>query len=219
MLLPKPLPEKLWTELLDAVSTLPQIETAYGVRHLMDKLPFLKSPVFLQAMRQLLQPFGAGKARPVRALLFAKRRHANWQVAWHQDTTIAVKERHDMPGYGPWTVKQGIPHVEPPVALLENLFTLRIHVDRADTDNGVLRVLPATHRQGRLKVVQIQALAQALPAVDCCAQAGDILLMRPLLIHSSRKSMEFAAPRRVIHIELSVADLPPPLSWAEMPGQ
>jgi hypothetical protein len=38
--------------------------------------------------------------------------------------------------------------------------------------------------------------------VDCIVPAGGVLAMRPLLLHSSSKTV-VPAPRRVIHIEYS----------------
>ncbi len=58
------------------------------------------------------------EARPVRAVLFDKNDAADWSLGWHQDRTIAVVERVETTGYGPWSVKQGITHVEPPFALI-----------------------------------------------------------------------------------------------------
>ena len=47
---------------------------------------------------------------------------------WHQDLSIAVKERHEVAGFGPWSVKEGVP-VQPPVEILESMLTLRLHLD------------------------------------------------------------------------------------------
>lgn len=51
---------------------------------------------------------------PVRAILFDKSAEQNWSLGWHQDRTIAVKQRIDVDGFGPWSVKSGMIHVEPP---------------------------------------------------------------------------------------------------------
>lgn len=40
-------------------------------------------------------------ARPVRAILFDKTPQANWSLGWHQDRTIAVRERRETCGFGP----------------------------------------------------------------------------------------------------------------------
>ncbi len=41
----------------------------------------------------------------VRAIYFDKTSEANWSVAWHQDKTIAVKEKVNIPGFEPWSIK------------------------------------------------------------------------------------------------------------------
>lgn len=74
--------------------------------------------------------FGAA-ARPVRAILFDKTADNNWAVPWHQDRTIAVRARHDVPGFGPWSLKAGVVHVEPPFEIIEGMITIRAHLDEA----------------------------------------------------------------------------------------
>jgi hypothetical protein len=46
--------------------------------------------------------------RPVRAVLFDKTSATSWSLAWHQDRTIAVAERREVEGFGPWTIKNGM---------------------------------------------------------------------------------------------------------------
>src|SRR4051812_19472297 len=50
------------------------------------------------------------KARPVRAVYFDKTAAANWAVPWHQDRTIVVRDRAEVAGFGPWTIKGGLQH-------------------------------------------------------------------------------------------------------------
>ena len=88
--------------------------------------------------------------QPVRAILFDKTPSANWKVVWHQDLTIAVRERGVVSGFGPWSEKEGVVHVQPPIELLERMLAVRVHLDDCGADNGPVRVLPASHRVGRL---------------------------------------------------------------------
>ena len=163
---------------------------------------------------ELVRPHTPNAPRPVRALYFDKSAHSNWTVGWHQDLTIAVRRRLDVPGFGPWSVKDGVPHVQPPEEVLENMTTVRLHLDDCDESNGALRVLPGTHRQGRILSESIQQLRREIPEVVCRASAGDILLMRPLLLHSSNRSSS-GQHRRVLHIEYSATRLPHGLEWHE----
>lgn len=149
---------------------------------------------------------------PVRAIYFDKSPDANWFVAWHQDVTIALREQADVPGFGPWSVKDGIPHVQPPVELLEQMLTIRLHLDEADESNGGLRVIPGSHRFGRFNSERIQELLVTEPEHLCRAQAGDALLMRPLILHASSRSTN-PRHRRILHIEYAGFELPPELNW------
>jgi ectoine hydroxylase-related dioxygenase (phytanoyl-CoA dioxygenase family) len=135
-------------------------------------------------------------------------------VPWHQDLTLAVRHRVEMEGFGPWSVKDGIPHVQPPVALLEQMLTLRLHLDDANAANGALRVLPGSHQWGRLSADRIAVLRRQQADVLGAVPAGGALLMRPLLLHASSRS---ACPqhRRVLHIEYAGFRLPDRLSWPD----
>ncbi len=89
-------------------------------------------------------------ARPVKATLFDKMPDANWAIRWHQDQVIAVRVRIEVDGFGPWSIKAGVPHVRAPAAVLERMVALRIHLDDCDADNGCLQVIPSSHRAGQL---------------------------------------------------------------------
>lgn len=188
------------------------LERAHGIRGLLRRSPFLAEWAHSAELLACL-PRGM---QPVRAILFDKTPEANWKVAWHQDLTIAVQEKQDVPGYGPWSVKDGITHVQPPMSLLEEMITLRLHLDDTPSGNGALKVVPGSHCQGRLNSETIAITRQTTPAHICEAQAGDILLMKPLILHASSAS-EKAGHRRVVHVEYAVKEsLHPALQWAEL---
>jgi hypothetical protein len=171
------------------------------------RVPAVRTLADSATLRDLVVPALSAAARPVRAILFDKSPAANWLVPWHQDVTLAVRERREVAGYGPWSVKDGIPHVQPPAALLARMLAVRLHLDDCDAGAGALRVLPGSHLHGRLDAEQIGRLRAATPEVVCEAAAGDALLMRPLLLHASGKSTA-DRHRRVLHIEYLAADLP-----------
>ena len=152
--------------------------------------------------------------RPVRSILFDKTPEENWPVPWHQDITIAVTEEHDVPGYGPWSHKDGAPHVQPPMSLLQHMVTIRLHLDDTPAANGALRVIPRSHLRGKISADAITSHDKEL-TITCECMAGDAVLMSPLLLHSSQRSSE-PARRRVIHFEYArQEDLDPKLSWFE----
>ncbi|MGZ8939165.1 MAG: phytanoyl-CoA dioxygenase family protein [Limisphaerales bacterium] len=187
--------------------------TGAGRRGLLSKpeiSAFARSPKVLNLIRAHLpdEPF------PVRAIYFDKSPQTNWAVPWHQDLTIAVRERIETPGFESWSIKEGIVHVQPPVELLQKMLTLRIHLDAADESNGALKVLPGSHQRGRLSAQEISALNQST-SVLCQAQPGDALLMRPLLLHSSSRAKNNAQHRRILHLEYACFPLPNQLQWSD----
>jgi Phytanoyl-CoA dioxygenase (PhyH) len=152
-------------------------------------------------------------ARPVRILVFDKSADANWQVAWHQDRTIAVTRRMDAAGFGHWTMKDGVHHVEPPFDIMERLITLRIHFDNCGEDNGPLKTIVGSHKRGRLRQADVGAIAKAGSIKSHPAKRGDVLLLKTTIIHASQKA-KAPTRRRVLHIEFSPDARPGPLEWA-----
>lgn len=162
----------------------------------------------------LIRPHLPCEPVPVRAIYFDKSPEANWLVPWHQDLTIAVRAPAEVPGFGPWSTKDGQPHVQPPVEYLQQMLTVRLHLDEADETNGALRVLPGSHAFGRLSAARIQELRVDPSEHLCVARAGEALLLRPLLLHASSRS---ASPRhrRILHFEYAAFALPKELQWSE----
>jgi len=185
-----------------------------GIRNLLKAVPVVKQLAECATLLNLAQTLLGSNARPVKGILFDKTPAANWKVPWHQDLTIAVTERREIEGFGPWTEKSGITHVQPPLPILEGLFAIRIHLDDCGEDNGALKVLPGTHCLGRLSSNHIHELRRTIQEVTCSANAGDVLLLRPLLVHSSAPATQ-PSRRRVIHLEYSADDLPGGLAWHE----
>src|SRR5579859_4962571 len=118
----------------------------YGVRNLLSHAPEVRELASSPAFRRLVEPVLGRDARPVRGLLFDKSPGANWKVAWHQDLSIAVKKRVEVEGFGPWSEKAGVVHVQPTVRVLEDMVTVRLHLDDCSEDNGPLQVLPGSHK-------------------------------------------------------------------------
>jgi ectoine hydroxylase-related dioxygenase (phytanoyl-CoA dioxygenase family) len=185
-----------------------------GVRALAAKVPKVHQLAQSSDVRRLIEPVLGTSARLVRSILFTKSTEANWQVAWHQDLAIAVQQRTDLDGFVSWSMKDGVQHVQPPVHVLERMVTVRLHLDRADEDNGALWLAPGSHRLGRIPAGEAASTADRLGKELCAVNAGDALLFRPLTLHASRKAL-VDNPRRVIHLEFSNVTLPAPLSWAE----
>jgi ectoine hydroxylase-related dioxygenase (phytanoyl-CoA dioxygenase family) len=173
--------------------------------------PAVREIACSSAIRDLVIPTLGTCCFAVRAVLFNKSSNSNWKVAWHQDVVIAVKARVDLAGFGPWSIKQGVVHVRPPGAILENMLAVRLHLDDCGEDNGPLRVLPATHNGGIFSDSEINALPKTNEIV-CKVRCGDAILMRPLTVHASSAARK-SSSRRVVHIEFAVGELPQPLAW------
>ena len=127
----------------------------------------------------------------VRGLLFDKPPGQSWALPLHRDLTIAVKAHGRLGTFSKPTIKAGIPHVEASATLLDRMVTVRIHLDEMTEENGPLKVIPDSHRSEEITA-----------RVTILSQAGDVLLMRPRILHGSGQSADGSKRhRRVIHLE------------------
>ena len=150
--------------------------------------------------------------QPVRAVLFDKTAATNWSIAWHQDRTIAVAERIDVDGFGPWTIKSGLIHVAPPFDLLAGMLTLRVHLDPVPETNAPLLVAPGSHRLGRIPETDVRGTVRRSGTVACLADAGDIWLYATPILHAS-EAASAPARRRVLQVDFAIGRLPGGLKW------
>ena len=90
--------------------------------------------------------------------LFEKSPQRNWLVSLHQDLSIPVQERVVSDELSGWSEKDGCVFVQPPVSVLESLVAVRVHLDQGGAESGALRVVPGSHRFGRLVSAQAAAL-------------------------------------------------------------
>ena len=207
-ILPEVLTGSEVAELDESLDRNPLPRSRAGMRHA------LKHPIVLAVAREsrllaIAQEVLGPNTFPFRATLFDKSPISNWLVAWHQDKALPLRERCELPGWGPWSVKDGVTYAHAPASALSRVVALRLHLDDSTSENGPLRVLPGTHRMGILSDDAIRDLSTRTTAVDCVVPRGGILVMRPLIVHASSKSRS-AVRRRVLHIEYaasaSVAD-------------
>ncbi|HEU4457390.1 MAG TPA: phytanoyl-CoA dioxygenase family protein [Longimicrobium sp.] len=187
-------------------------ESVYAIRNLLEVVPEIRALARSAAVRALVEPVLGAGAFAVRGILFDKTPDANWKVAWHQDLTIAVRERREVEGFGPWSEKTGIAHVQPPAAVLERMITVRLHLDDCGAENGPVHIIPGSHAAGRLGAEEIQRWRATREAVPTCIPSGGALLMRPLILHASSPSTT-PAHRRVVHLDFAADDLPGGLEW------
>jgi ectoine hydroxylase-related dioxygenase (phytanoyl-CoA dioxygenase family) len=183
-----------------------------GVRDIMSRVPELQATARHPMVRAIVYQILGENAFVVRSTFFDKTDAANWKVPWHQDVTIAVTERRDTEGFGPWSVKEGVTHVQPTTAVLDRMVTVRVHLDACPGSNGALRVMPGSHRLGRIDQNDAPEHIDEIAAITCELAAGAALVMRPLLLHASSPS-EQPTHRRVLHFDFATGQLPNGLNW------
>lgn len=192
------LPSALSPAMLDALPVDAGLDAdEAGSRNLLEQYwcAGLVSPI-----RSHLQSIGLllADAVAVQCTLFRKTTDCNWKVPYHQDLSIPVAARVEHSALSGWSMKEDGHYVQPPVDVLEALLAVRLHLDSSAGDEGALRVVPGSHRFGRLNPDSIAATDKRSSEVVCTADAGDLLLMRPLLLHASSKA-ERPNGRRVLH--------------------
>ena len=174
----------------------------YAARNLIDAIPEVstvwQSSLMLNVLREVLgEKFGL-----VRALFFDKPPERTWNLPWHKDTSIAVKDnRASSSAFSRPTIKAGVPHVIACDEVLSQMLTLRIHLDEVTDENGPLRVIPGSHLSSQCDGVG------ADNAVTIHANPGDVLVMRPLISHASGLSVEGTLRhRRILHLEFAATE-------------
>lgn len=189
-----------------------QTDDVFAIRQFLKAVPDVSPLLLNDKLKSLISNIFGDGYFVVKSIYFDKPGSSNWFVAWHQDLTISVDKKIDMAGYGPWTVKQNQFAVQPPLHILQDNFTVRIHLDDTNENNGALKVLPGSHLKEIYRPENIDW--QQETEVSCNVQAGGIMIMRPLLMHASSRTTNNKR-RRVAHIEFSRATLADGIDWAE----
>ena len=95
------------------------------------------------------------------------------------------------------------------------MLTLRLHLDDVTDENGPLQVLPGSHGDDG------ESAGSTTAPVTILASAGDVLAMRPLLLHCSNGSHpDTTRHRRILHMEFAAGfELGDGYAWHEfIPG-
>ncbi len=184
----------------------------FAIRQFLKELPDAANHILNDCLINTIRKIFGQDYFITKSIYFDKPGASNWYVAYHQDLTISVDNKIETEGFGPWTNKQNQFAVQPPLAFLENNFTVRIHLDETNEDNGALKVIPGSHKKGIWRADKIDFNLQEEKI--CAVPAGGIMLMHPLLMHASGRTIN-NKQRRVIHIEFSNKKLPENLNWSE----
>lgn len=192
--------------------TFRKTDDLFAIRQCVKEIPGLLKLVYNEQLSRLItQLFGSGYFI-TKSIYFDKPSKSNWFVAWHQDLTISVNRKEQIEGFGPWTVKQNQFAVQPPLSILGNNFTIRIHLDNTTAENGALKVVPGSHAKG---IYRPESIDWAIEKEETCeVPQGGVMIMKPLLLHASGRTTN-QQQRRVLHIEFGKDKLPAPLEWSE----
>ena len=184
----------------------------FAIRQFIKEVPEIKKLIFNNRLTEIIRSIGGNNTFIVKSIYFDKPEKSNWFVSYHQDLTISVDEKKEVAGFTNWTRKHKQFAVQPTNEILENIFTVRIHLDDTDAENGALKILDKSHLKSVFRIDQLDFSKEN--EIICDVGAGGIMLMRPLLFHGSNKTTN-NKNRRVIHIEFSNKILPQDLQWAE----
>lgn len=188
------------------------IKEVFGMRSFLKTFPEITSLVFNQNIVSIINSIEK-ESKVIKSIYFNKPPSANWIVNWHQDLTINVSGKSSDKAFKNWRFLKERTIVQPPLEILENIFTIRIHLDHCTQQNGALQVISKSHQNGVINLSN--KIAQLNQAKKICeVKKGGILVMKPLLFHSSKRT-ENHQNRRVIHIEFSNKNLPNGMKWLE----
>lgn len=182
----------------------------FAIRQFLKEVPQIQPIIFTSHFKKMIDDlFDVGNF-VIKSIYFDKPEQSNWFVSYHQDLTISVDKRIDVDGFCNWTLKQGQFAVQPPLTFLQKSFTLRIHLDDTDEHNGALKVIPGSHLNGIQRPEDVNKDTEVM----CAVPKGGVMIMRPLIMHSSNRTTNNNR-RRVVHIEFCNQELPEQLQWSE----
>jgi hypothetical protein len=185
-----------------------------GIRRIEQLVPRVAALARSQKLLSVATGHLPGQPELVRAIYFDKSPGNNWYVTWHQDQTVAVSGCFDHESWGPWSTKAGAWHVQPPLEVLDQMVTIRIHLDAATVANGCLKVMPGSHRTGLIDVDRMHEHVNRDEVIYCESRLGGAVVMRPHILHASEKSVA-SDPRRILHFEYSSYQLPDGVTWSD----
>ena len=184
----------------------------FAIRQFLKEVPQIQKFIFTNPLKQLIHENFGKDYFVVKSIYFEKPSASNWFVSYHQDLSISVNKKENIPGYNHWTFKKKQFGVQPPLKILESIYTIRIHLDDTDQNNGALKIIPGSHSKGIYRPETIDWDVEK--EITCDVQKGAVMIMKPLLLHSSNRTTN-NQKRRVIHLEFSNQKLAQDLHWAE----
>ncbi len=117
----------------------------FAIRQFLREIPTVIDLIFTENLKSVMKEIIGEDFFVVKSIYFDKPETSNWYVPYHQDLTISVDKKMEIKNFELWTTKQNQFAVQPPIEFLENITTIRIHLDDTDENNGALRVVPKSH--------------------------------------------------------------------------
>ena len=187
----------------------------FAIRQLIKNIPELSNLLFNTKLITLLSDLSESEYFLTKAIYFDKPSESNWFVAYHQDLSISVDKKAELENYSNWTSKKGQYGVQPPIEILQDTITIRVHLDKTDKNNGALKVIPQSHLRGIIRADSTDWKIEN--EYVCAVEKGGAMLMKPLTLHASNRTTN-RKKRRVIHLEFNKHHLTNPLGWLEHYG-
>ncbi|WP_244215313.1 phytanoyl-CoA dioxygenase family protein [Pedobacter miscanthi] len=122
--------------------TFRKSDDLFAIRQFLKEIPETISIIFNSNLKNVIKQLFGEDYFLVKSIYFDKPETSNWFVSYHQDLTISVDRKIEIPGFGPYTNKHNQFAVQPPLNILESNFTIRIHLDDTNEENGALKVIP-----------------------------------------------------------------------------
>lgn len=111
-------------------NTVLKTKDLFAIRQLIKNVPDLTNLLFNKKLTDLISDLSESEYFLTKAIYFDKPSESNWFVAYHQDLSISVNEKADLKNYVNWTFKKGQYGVQPPIKVLKDTITIRIHFGR-----------------------------------------------------------------------------------------
>lgn len=185
----------------------------FAIRQFLKEVPEIDKIILNDEFKLLIHRLFGSDYFIVKSIYFDKPEQSNWFVSYHQDLTISVDRKVELDDYSKWTVKQDQFSVQPPLDILKQIYTVRIHLDDTNENNGALKVVPGSHLKGVYRPQDIDWSKETEHICD--VPKGGVMIMKPLLLHSSNRTINNNNKRRVIHIEFCNQELHQELKWVE----
>jgi len=209
-------------EVQKIIETINQVDTSkdtfrksndlFAIRQFLKEVPETQNLIFNENLQKVISELFGKNYFVIKSIYFDKPETSNWYVSYHQDLTISVDKKIELDNFKFWTTKQNQFAVQPPIEILENIYTIRIHLDDTDENNGALKVIEKSHLKKIYRPENIDWKTEK--ETTCNVNKGGIMIMKPLTLHSSSRTTN-NKKRRVIHIEFSDTNLPKGLNWSE----